>query len=66
MIEAPGGVWDTAIWDESTWDFETTSQAVSSGSLGIGRAVAVAMRGTAFTRFTLVGWDLSYTEGGFL
>ena len=61
-----GATWDNSIWDQAVWDYQTQTIDPPTGALGLGRTVAVAMRGNAHTRFTLVGWDISYTQGGFL
>jgi hypothetical protein len=58
--------WDTAEWDIGTWDYVQTSNSRTVGSLGMGNVAAVLMRGSASNRITFVGWDISYTAGGFL
>ena len=59
-------VWDSAQWDVDLWDFTAEGVSLPLGSLGIGRAIAIGMRGSAITRINIVGWDLSFTSGGFL
>jgi len=65
-ITSGGNVWDSAVWDLSVWDYELRGASIPVGALGIGRAVAIGMTGNASSRFTLVGWDVSYTMGGML
>lgn len=65
--QATGSLWNAAIWSVDTWSFgalDTTE--LSIGTMGLGRTVAVACRGSSTDRFTLVSWDLAFTQGGFL
>ena len=59
-------LWDNADWDEGFWDYESAGASFPIGALGLGRVVAIAMRGSSDTRLTVVGWDVTYTSGGFL
>jgi hypothetical protein len=66
---APSNAWGPegdARWDIATWDYAITSNSRTVGSLGMGNVAAIAMRGSANNRITFVGWDISYTVGGFL
>ena len=71
--DAPSGagttdasVWNVALWDAAIWSGALTGNSSIEGAAGIGRTVAVAMRGEAISRLTIVGWDLTITSGGFL
>lgn len=59
-------LWDSAIWDSSTWDVQAGGAPIPIGALGMGRAVAIGMRGNSATRITVVGWDYMYQLGGLL
>lgn len=59
-------LWDSALWDRVTWDFATAAKEFPVGVFGIGRAVAIAIRGNANTRINIVGWDLILTTGGYM
>jgi hypothetical protein len=59
-------LWDAAIWDSGVWDGELTGNYKTEGGQGIGRTLAVAMKGESQSRITIVGWDLTVTGGGFL
>ena len=59
-------VWDSAVWDSATWDFDVEGRSFPVGVLGIGRAVAVGIKGDATTRINIVGWDMLLTVGGYL
>ena len=63
-----GNIWDgpLAKWNEATWDYTAKGVSFSQGSMGMGRTVAVAMRGSADTRINILGFDITYTQGGFL
>jgi hypothetical protein len=53
-----------ATWDQDVWDYSLAGASIPIGALGMGRAVAVGMKGSAATRLTLMGWDMLYTSGG--
>ena len=59
-------LWDISLWDTAIWDYSTTGASVPLGADGIGHTMAVAMRGSAENRVTLIGWDVLYKTGGFL
>ena len=73
LIEAPpdvptqgSNVWDTARWDNDLWDFTQKGVSYPTGSLNMGRTIAIAVRGSSASRLNIIGWDISYTVGGFL
>ncbi len=59
-----GTTWDSATWDSAVWagDYAPTQQL--RGAAGMGRSVAVAIRGTAVARTVWVGTDILFTVGG--
>ena len=61
-----GNLWDNGLWDYINWDFEQSAISFPLGALDMGRTVAIAMRGSSATRLNIIGWDLTYTQGGFL
>jgi hypothetical protein len=61
-----GAIWDTDLWDFGVWGFGVDAISRPFGALGVGRTVAISMRGVAANRMTFVGWDISFTQGGFL
>ena len=58
--------WDSAVWDAGEWDGPVNGAYKIEGGSGIGRTLAVAMKGESQSRITIVGWDLTVTTGGFL
>lgn len=60
------GVWDSSLWDIAVWDFELESGADMRGSGGLGRTAAIAWRGQTESRITIIGWDVTVTQGGLL
>jgi len=54
------------IWDVSFWSTLPSPQSFVRGGSGVGRTVAVIMRGNSGVRLTFIAWDISYTVGGFL
>jgi hypothetical protein len=59
-VDDPNG----ARWDQNVWDYSLAGASLPVGALGMGRAIAVGMKGSSATRLTLMGWDLLYTSGG--
>lgn len=63
---AGGDTWDNGLWDTARWAGEyTTTQAVRGGN-GVGVAFAVLCAGTAIARSILLGFDVTFDQGGFL
>ncbi len=58
------GAWDGAIWDAAQWASEFGVSRTASGASGMGTSVALALRGNANSRTTLVGVDVRYKLGG--
>lgn len=61
-----GTAWDTSNWDDSLWDYGLSSGSIPIGAMGLGRSVAIAMKGNSTNRLTLVGWDMLFDVGGLL
>lgn len=60
------GTWDAATWDSSVWGGEYTATQTLRGAVGMGREVAIAIRGNAISKTTLVGIDVHFDAGGLL
>lgn len=60
-----GALWDVALWDQAVWSGLSTETKVSA-SQGFGRNVAIAIRGSAVQRATLVNTELMWQPWGFL
>jgi hypothetical protein len=59
--------WDTTgKWDQSNWAGSYMAQQGVFGGQGCGSQVALAIRGSATARMTLVSVDVAYDEGGIL
>jgi hypothetical protein len=59
-------LWDTAIWDADVWQGTAQSYLETIGLSGMGRHVAIAIRGTAVNDLTYVGADIMLDAGGLL
>jgi hypothetical protein len=57
-------VWDEGLWDEAVWGGDSQPQIQTFGAAGDGHDVAIAIRGRATSRMTLVGVDATYDSGG--
>jgi hypothetical protein len=59
-------LWDTALWDTDTWAGKAQAYDNTIGVSGMGRYVAVAIRGESTSDLTYVGADLMGDIGGLL
>lgn len=58
-----GAVWDIAIWDVDLWGGEFQIVESVAGASGMGRAIAVAMRGSSASETTFLRFDVM-ADGG--
>jgi len=60
------GRWDIDNWDDAIWGGSAAVIDSARGSFGMGRHVAVAMRGRSSARTVLVAFDLLVDQGGWM
>lgn len=60
------GTWDNATWDSSVWSGDYSASQPIQGATGIGRDVAIAIRGKAVSRTVLVDVAVYFDVGGML
>jgi hypothetical protein len=60
------GAWGSAVFDEAVWGGDLTASQAIGGAAGMGRDVAIAVRGAAKSRTVLVGTDVFFEQGGLL
>lgn len=65
-VTPTGYVWDVAVWDDALWGVGVVTSNRLSGGAGMGRSVAIALRGAAGAATTLIRFDLSFTFGNVL
>jgi len=58
--------WDLAIWDADPWEGTAQSYLQTRGVSGMGRHLAIAIRGSATNALTYIGADVMYDTGGML
>ena len=58
--------WDSAIWDADVWEGTAQSYLETIGVGGMGRHMAIAIRGNATNDLSYVGADVMYDTGGIL
>ena len=61
------GLWDISTWDNALWaqgQYASPSN-VTIGGDGMGRSVAIAIRGTAIDKTVLLSWDISWIAGNY-
>ncbi len=64
---AQAGGWDVDTWDDGVWSGGFSASATTVvGASGMGRDVALAIRGNSSGRTVFVGADIYYNEGGVL
>lgn len=61
-----GSLWDSGLWGTAVWGGGRIVNAPPSGAFGMGRHVAIAMRGRSATETIFVGTDLMVDMGGLL
>ena len=66
-----GSLWDSAVWDSSVWGAGLAGSGAKVvegvlGGAGVGRRVAIAVRGCAYDRAALIVMDAGFTVGGVL
>jgi hypothetical protein len=64
--DANVGVWDASLWDRAIWGEGYVSDQKPYGGAGMGRHVAIALRGTSLVSTTVVGFDIMMDKGGVL
>ncbi len=61
------GIWDTGVWNTATWGSgASTAWGSATGGDGIGRSLAVAIRGTSNAPTVLISTDVMWNVGGIL
>jgi hypothetical protein len=61
-----GSAWDVALWDLGVWGGDYTTTQEIQGTSGLGKDVAIAIRGRATARTVYLGADIMFDEGGLL
>lgn len=61
-----GALWDTAIWDSSFWGGGFVVTQTPVGGAGMGRSVALALRGNSSIDTTLVKFEVLFDGGNYL
>lgn len=59
-------LWDTGLWDSGIWAGGAENVDVPSGGSGIGRHIAVNLRGRSAAETINIGFDIIYDTGGML
>jgi len=59
-------IWDTSTWDNAVWGGDPVRSSAVNGPSGMGRLVALIMKGIATTQSTLNSIDFTWQSGGLL
>ncbi len=59
-----GSLWGVGLWDQAIWGGELTLDYELVGTKGMGRHVAVAIKGTSSSLTQYVGCDVMWKQGG--
>jgi hypothetical protein len=62
----PSGGWDSGLWDSALWDGDYVANSDIVGAAGMGRDVAIAIRGSATSRTVLAKVRVTFEQGGLL
>lgn len=65
-VSGSASSWDSAVWDSSIWGGNYAPTQPLQGAIGMGREVAIAVRGSSITRTAYVKTDVFFTTGGLL
>jgi hypothetical protein len=58
-------LWDIGLWDDAIWDSTALEgKNILVGGSGIGRTIAVAMKGNSRVETTLLSFDVTWNGGG--
>jgi hypothetical protein len=60
------GIWDTGLWDIDIWGGGSAAFQPARGAWGIGRTMAIALRGKSQVETTLIAIGIMWDEGGLL
>lgn len=60
------GVWNAGIWNQSLWAGGLDASDSPRGGKGMGRHIAVNIRGISAEQTTLIGFDVPYDMGGLM
>lgn len=61
-----GDLWDFGLWDSAIWGGQFVTTNPLSGAAGMGRSVAIGLRGSSAAKTTLIRIDLTFTFGNVL
>ena len=60
------GVWDSGLWDIAIWGGGAVAFQPPRGSFGIGKTVAIGLRGKSQVVTTLIAIGVMWEDGGLL
>lgn len=66
VVVPTGDVWDVGLWDSAIWGGDFAVSNVLNGANGIGRSLAIAVKGSCSVQTTLVKFDVTLTQGNIL
>ncbi len=65
-VTPTGDVWDVGLWDVAVWGIGLATYNGLSGGSGMGRCIAIALRGASSAKTTLIRFDLAFNAGNIL
>jgi hypothetical protein len=65
-VDPATGLWNTGVWDASYWGGSYIVDQPPRGAAGIGRHIAVAMKGQSALETIFIGTDVLLDRGGML
>jgi hypothetical protein len=61
-----GGLWNSGLWDGDTWGGGFITNQPPWGGTGVGRHIAINIRGRSSNETIHVGTDVMFDTGGLL
>lgn len=66
LTDESAALWDSGLWDIAKWGGGLQASDNPRGARGLGRHVAISIRGKSSENTTLVSFDITYDSGGMM
>lgn len=65
-FDQSSGKWDDGLWDQALWAGGFNTTETPRGVSGLGRHIAINIKGRSTSQTTLIAYDLMFDQGGIL
>ena len=66
LTSGTSAIWDVGVWDAGIWGGAVVASNAVRGANGVGRAIAVNIKGRSAEETTLISYDVSWDSGGIM